>query len=157
MDCFLVSMAILDGWILAVVAGNEGSPLGNLSVLRILRVMRVMRLARLLKIFKELWMIIKGIIDSLRTMFWVSMLLLLILYVCAILCTTVIGGAREETYPGYSEDPDVIQDSEMIQEFNNYMYFGTISRGMYTLFCVAIRAKWPELGRPVIEQQPMMF
>merc|ERR1712070_474560 len=108
MDCFLVSMAILDGWVLAVLAGNEGSPLGNLSVLRILRILRVMRLARLLKVFKELWMIIKGIMDSLRTMFWVSMLLLLILYVCAILCTTVIGGEGKDTYPGHSKDAETI-------------------------------------------------
>merc|ERR1719378_1155205 len=85
LDFILVSMAVLDGWILVLAVGGEGSPLGSLSVFRILRVLRVMRLARLLKVFKELWMILKGIFDSLKTMFWVSMLLLLILYVCRVM------------------------------------------------------------------------
>merc|ERR1719379_3104374 len=102
-------MAILDGWVLAALGGNdEGSPLGNLSVLRILRVLRVMRMARLLKVFKELWMIIKGIFDSLKTMFWITTLLTLILYVCAILCVDVIGKDDSGSYPGRDERSETI-------------------------------------------------
>merc|ERR1719236_58467 len=109
MDFCLVWMAIIDLVITAIASAGaeegeeaEGSPLGQLSILRVLRVIRVMRMARLLKVFKELWMIIKGIIDSLGTMFWVSMLILLILYCCAILCIDVVGRKDANTYPASS-------------------------------------------------------
>mmetsp|Transcript_86400 Transcript_86400/g.197047 ORF Transcript_86400/g.197047 Transcript_86400/m.197047 type:complete len:369 (+) Transcript_86400:1-1107(+) len=41
--------------------------------------------------------------------------------------------------------------------FNNYMYFGTIGRSMYTLFCVATLAEFTEIGRPVLQKQPGML
>lgn len=103
-------------------------------------------------------MIIKGIFDSLKTMFWVSLLLLLILYVCAILVVELIGRADTDVYPGRDEDGAAIDANiELVAGWNNYVYFGTVLRSMYTLFNVVIMAEWPEIGRPLIEKQPEMF
>merc|ERR1719261_1561995 len=70
----------------------------GLLILRVLRVLRVAKMVRLLKAFKELWLIVKGMIDALSTIFWASCLLLLCIYVVAIFCTSMIG-QNEEAYP----------------------------------------------------------
>ena len=38
--------------------------------------------------------------------------------------------------------------------FNNFIYFGSIPRSMYTLFCVVLTAEFDNFGRPMIEKQP---
>jgi voltage-gated sodium channel len=158
MDCLLVSMSILDSWVIKPLTSGNGednaSVLGQLSVLRLIRIFRVARLARLLKVFKELWIILKGIIESLRTMFWVSCLLLLTLYVSSILCVDELG---RDTYWAYEDDEDIINASLSVGQWNNYVYFGTITRSMYTLFNVVIMAEWSEIGRPAVERKPSMI
>lgn len=153
MDCFLVVMSILDSWIIKPLTSGK-SGLRQLSALRLIRIFRVARLVRLLKVFKELWIILKGIMDSLRTMFWVSCLLLLTLYVSSILCVDELG---RDTYFGYEDDQEVINDSLAVAGWNNYVYFGTITRSMYTLFNIVIMAEWPEIGRPLVERKPSMI
>ena len=46
-------------------------------------------MVRLLKVFKEVWLIVKGLIDSAKTIFWVSLLLLGALYVASVWCRVV--------------------------------------------------------------------
>merc|ERR1719387_3475278 len=64
---------------------------------------------------------------------------------------------NSDIYPSYSKEEEDIVSYELVEEFNPYMYFGTIPRSMYTLFCIVILAEWPEIGRPIIERQPHMF
>lgn len=158
-DFVLVLLSIVDNWVFGLLIpvfgpSVEESPLSHLPVLRVLRVLRVARLARLLRVFKELGMIMKGIFDSLRTIFWVVFLLVLVLYVCSILCVDVIG--REAMYPGFSLEKDEITESRMILSWNNFQYFGSISRSMYTLFNIILLAEFETVGRPVFEYQPFM-
>ena len=56
-------MAVLDNWVLGFLAGGQNSTFGQMTVLRVLRVVRVARLARLLHVFKELSMVMTGVID----------------------------------------------------------------------------------------------
>ena len=93
----------------------------SFSILRTLRVVRFIRMVRLLKVFQELWLIVKGIVDSVRTIFWASLLLFCVLYVSGIAATHMIGQNTEayspdwvETAYGRADDPD---------EFNNYRYY----------------------------------
>jgi voltage-gated sodium channel len=81
---------------------------------------------------------------------WVCLLLLILIYICAIAVTTMIG--HNENYAGYNNDEEGI-----VSAWNNYQYFGTITRSMYTLFCVVLLAEYPEIGRAVVEEQPAMI
>lgn len=161
MDCFLVCMSVLDNWIVAPASSGDGSAMSQLSVLRVIRILRIARMARLLKVFKELFIILIGILDSLRTMFWVSLLLLLTLYVCSILCVDIMGRGPDKDgnliYEGYDDNPDAIEAAKSVANWNNYVYFGTMMRSMYTLFNIVILAEFPEIGRPMIEKQPGMI
>ena len=100
-------------------------------------------------------MIMTGIFNSLRTIFWVVFLLVLVLYVSSILCVHVIG--REELYPGFALKQDEVTNDIRITNWNNYQYFGSISRSMYTLFNIILLTEVETIGRPVFEYQPFML
>jgi voltage-gated sodium channel len=157
MDCLLVSLSIFDIWVAPNldrfgISADASERMGDSSALRILRILRVARVARLLKVFKELWMIVQGIWNSLSALFWVICLLTLVVYTSSILCVNVIGASTR--YPGRSEDFDEIMEW---QEFNNFQYFGNMRRSMYTLFNLVMLTEVDVVGRPLYERQPFML
>merc|ERR1719456_522551 len=117
---------MLDVWVLRLAnPDGEDPPMQQLSVLRLLRVLRVVRMVRFLRAFKELWVIVKGILDSFRPMLWISLLLFLVLYVCSILCVSIIG-KKTDLYPGH--DVENVAEWAAVADFNNFEFFGTVPR-----------------------------
>ena len=51
-------------------------------MLRFVRMMRLARLLRLLKLFKELWLMVSGLLQSLKTLGWICLVALLFCYAC---------------------------------------------------------------------------
>jgi len=152
LDGFIVVMAVLEGWIIpAFVEGETGMP--DLLVLRAVRMVRIVRMVKLLKVFRQLLILIEGIISSLQSMVWVTILLMFVLYICAIFTVDLIGRAE---YPGTNAVEDELV-MEAIGDWNNALYFGTVSRAMFSLFSVCLLAEWAEIGRPVLEHQPLIF
>eukprot|EP00746_Dinoflagellata_sp_MGD_P066115 gnl/MRDRNA2_/MRDRNA2_27442_c0_seq1.p1 gnl/MRDRNA2_/MRDRNA2_27442_c0~~gnl/MRDRNA2_/MRDRNA2_27442_c0_seq1.p1 ORF type:complete len:541 (+),score=92.68 gnl/MRDRNA2_/MRDRNA2_27442_c0_seq1:208-1623(+) len=149
LDFVLAWLSILDSFILGPAIGGDEQDLRAYSVLRILRILRLIRAIRLLRMFRELWKIVKGIIDSLRTIFWAGLLLILVLYVCGIFCCAMIGKNKTAGYYSSTEEEEVTDF-----EFNVYQYYGTVPRAMFTLFETCIE---PLNIRPVIERQPYML
>jgi hypothetical protein len=87
-DIGLVLMMIMETWVLSVVlwaSGSKGtSGMGNLSILRVVRIakmFRLARMARLLRMVPELVVIMTGIGVAARSVFFFSLLLLIIVYV----------------------------------------------------------------------------
>merc|ERR1719503_348843 len=97
-------------------------------------------------------MIVEGLVGSLRSLSWVVMLLMLMIYLFAIICVEVIGH-EHDLYPGYVADSEGLTLSLSYSDFNNYEYFGTLRRAMFTLFGISLLADWESL-RPVWEFQP---
>eukprot|EP00746_Dinoflagellata_sp_MGD_P152790 gnl/MRDRNA2_/MRDRNA2_83882_c0_seq1.p1 gnl/MRDRNA2_/MRDRNA2_83882_c0~~gnl/MRDRNA2_/MRDRNA2_83882_c0_seq1.p1 ORF type:complete len:665 (-),score=100.53 gnl/MRDRNA2_/MRDRNA2_83882_c0_seq1:265-2259(-) len=148
-DCFLTNLSILDVWILAAMGGGQGMKM--FAVLRILRVFRVVRLLRMVKSLRELTLILQGFIDAMRTAVWVSLLLMLLLYIFAIFCTSTVG--RPGIYEGHNEEN--VEDAET---FNSYQFFGTIPRSMFTLLnCVMLSDDWYMVSRAMLEKQPAVL
>merc|ERR1719191_1519409 len=114
-------MSVFDNWIIAPLARNDGTMMSQLSVLRVLRVCRVARMVRLLKGFRELFVILVGIFDSLRTILWVVLLLAFVLYSASILCVEIMG--RRDVYPGFDDSAEAITHDDEITQFNNFVYF----------------------------------
>lgn len=52
------------------------------AMLRFVRMMRLARLLRLLKLFKELWLMVSGLLQSLKTLGWICLVALLFCYAC---------------------------------------------------------------------------
>merc|ERR1719183_2542399 len=71
------------------------------------------------------------------------------LFIAGIFFAGQIGDQRAG-YEGYDENP--------VWEFNNYMYFGTLGRSMFTLFNLALLTEdWDNVGRAVLEEQPALL
>ena len=85
-----MNIATVNTWILGLLAGDSESDI-DVSYLRILKTLKVVRMVWLLEVFKGLWLIIHGILSSVKTIIWVSLLLGMILYVCAIFTLQLIG------------------------------------------------------------------
>ncbi|CEM04539.1 unnamed protein product [Vitrella brassicaformis CCMP3155] len=142
LDCALVFLGLVDTYVLTFI--GQGGKLRALSILRIARMLRLVRLVRLLRMFRELWLIVFGLIQSLKTLGWVALLLLLILYVMAIFITIMVG-----------KEPQFLYDDK--EEFDRDELFGTVPRSMYTLFQVITLESWSQdIARPIIKRQPAM-
>merc|ERR1712178_173280 len=98
-------------------------------------------------------LVMEGIVKSLRSMFWVFLLVAVILYAVGIYCVEIIG--YDGTYPGRSEE-EVAIDQAVVDQFNSFLYFGSVSRSMISLFSVVLLAEWSPIVRPVWEMQPGM-
>jgi len=155
LDGALAMMGFVDTWFVTMIgASNIG--LSQFSILRILRLLRLVRLVRLFKQFSKLIIVMRSIKDAIEATFWVACVLVICIYVCAIFCVDFIGGAPEGTYPGFATDPAVIDEQEVMANFNPHITFGSMGAAMCSLFNIAIMAEWTEIVRPVMLKQPAM-
>merc|ERR1719359_673114 len=91
--------------------------------------LRLVRFVRLLKMFQELWLIVSGLLNSMRTLGWVALLLTMFIYVPAIYLTVAIG-----------------------QNTQYEKLFGKVPRSMLTLFQVVTLDSWAdEIARPAMD------
>lgn len=117
---------------------------------------RLVRVLRLVKRVQQLVLVIRGVVDAIITTFWVGMVVLVSVYVSAIFCTEYVGRGTEDLYPGYTVTDSIIDESEMMANFNPYLSFGDMPKSMLTLFNIAIMSEWVEVIRPVSIKQPHM-
>lgn len=99
---------------------------GNLTVIklvRILRVARVARLIRIMKIFRELRMMIASLIGCLKPLVWVTLVLVLILYVFGICFTGAV--------TSHMTARDMWMDPAYRDLVDN---FGSLDRAVYSLY-----------------------
>jgi len=135
-DYVLVVLSCVD---LAVSISDEGS-MAAVRIIRLLRLLRIVRNIRGIRMFRELWMIIQGLLDSLRTMGWVALLLLMIVYCVAVLITTTVGHSEY-----------VRQNWRQSQQ-----YVGTVYRTMWTIIQVITFDNWAtDIVRPMSEVSPI--
>jgi len=152
LDFALAWLAIADALMMAI--GADGGAANHITILRGLRLSRILRTVRLFKIFKELVILMEVVLKSLRTLAWLLVLVTLLLYMNAIICVELIG-SEKTLYPAYSEESEMMES--MYEEFNNFLYFGTIFRSMYSLFNLITLSEWSTITRPVSEAQPLLI
>jgi len=134
-DYILVVLSCVD---LAVSVSNEGS-MAAVRIIRLLRLLRIVRNIRGIRMFRELWMIVQGLIDSLRTMGWVALLLFMIVYCVAVVLTTTVG------------------HSVYVREHwtDSQQYVGTVYRSMWTIVQVVTFDGWAtDIARPMSKVSP---
>merc|ERR1719353_2738953 len=118
--------------------------LGPVMVLRVLRLARLARAVRLLAQFKELWMLVRGLMSSAGTMFYTFLLIIIILYVFACLAIELITTDQE-----MRKDPD----------YNVYVetYFPNIGVSMLTLVQFVLVDSMAGIYKPMIEIHPPLI
>lgn len=139
--------------------GRQPGGVGHLMMMmRVVRILRVLRVLRLIKNVQELFVLALAMLEALRTSFWIAMLMVMLMLVGAILCTTVIGhnATRFEVGPGGAgiclpdlDDPDF--DLNCIRS-----YWGSTLASMFTLFQLLTFDNWSAVARVVVESLPIM-
>eukprot|EP00440_Ansanella_granifera_P014328 gb/GFBE01015574.1/.p1 GENE.gb/GFBE01015574.1/~~gb/GFBE01015574.1/.p1 ORF type:complete len:594 (+),score=93.24 gb/GFBE01015574.1/:1-1782(+) len=96
-DTTLVSLMVGETWVLtawSMASGSEGgnSSLGDASVLRLFRLLRLSRMARMLRSMPELMILIKGMFAAARSVMFVMILLIIMMYIFSIAFTQLAEG-----------------------------------------------------------------
>jgi voltage-gated sodium channel len=121
-DFTIVSFGCADR-ILSHVSPEHGSGARFFVLLmRTFRLLRILRIIRIFRLMKQLYLLAKSMLDSFSAVFWVSFLCALILYICAIVITRLIG------QPNTSDDQSPFLDEFRIERF------GSVKTTMLTLF-----------------------
>merc|ERR1719235_3022826 len=141
-DFFLVMTSVLDTVILTWLPKSDGQgAVRVMAVLRIFRLFRLCRILRLLRAFKELWLLVKGLMEAMKTLVWTALLLFIILYMASIFIVQMVG----------ENSDDWGEDKEQIDE-----WFGGMSESMFTLFQIMTMEGWGTIARTVMRVQPLM-
>lgn len=140
LDLVLVFISVTSAWLIPFTDGfsfdstsEEPSWARDLRLFRILRLLRLIKLARMLP---ELWIIINGFIQALRTLGWVLLMLFIVIYTGGIFMTIMVG----------HECKTLWSDWDLCEEL-----FGSVYKTMYTLFQVMTFESWSMVvARPII-------
>lgn len=95
-DLFLVFSGVLEQWVMKVVFKlmDGGLDSSNLEILMVLRIMRLFRLARTVRLvikFREMWILVRGILDSGGMMVYTFLLLVVMLFVFGCAGREIVG------------------------------------------------------------------
>jgi hypothetical protein len=130
LDSIMVAGGMLDLWLMPAIGAIQGLITGHhathnsgpmmqvLRMLKIMRILRVLRLVRLLKMIKPLYVLLMGVMESVRAMQWVLVLTFLTLYACSIVFTNLVG-------KGLMGGP--VSDESLV-------YFGSVPASLFSLF-----------------------
>jgi len=101
LDLVIVLGGVFDMWVTPVVNEVSAAMGGEqhdsqvssvLSLMRIARLARLLRLVRLVRSIPPLYLLAVGIAEAMRGMFWVLVLTMGVLYICALLGVQLVGG-----------------------------------------------------------------
>jgi len=139
-DIFLVWVTgVLVMWVL-IPAGVDAAVLRRLGALRILRLARVCRAFRIMPFFKELWMLVQGVMECCSLLVWTILIGAIVHYTFAISVIELI--AKNEMF---------VED-EAVQ-----YYFGSLPRAMLSLFQIMTFDSWAAIVRPIVNADPKSF
>lgn len=141
-DTAVVGVQVMEEVLAYMSPGADGSSEGvlpqNLSftrMLRILRLVRVIRLVRVLRLIRELRMLVSSISNSLKSLGWTVLLLILLIYTVALYLTQLVSD--------HTIDNTAYDDSLRV-------YYGSVGRTMLSLFeSITGGLDWDSLVSPL--------
>lgn len=113
-DGTLVVCMVLETWIMPLVGliagGDSNSGLKALGPMRLLRLLRLARMGKIMRFFPEMLKLVKGMIMAFRSVFWILLFLIIIIYVTSIIFTGALStdpappDCTEEQLEAWGED-----------------------------------------------------
>jgi hypothetical protein len=125
-----------------VVHHKKKNGLASLSVIfRAFRLLRIMRVFRLFRMLTQLYTLVMGFMESLVSVFWVSVLASLCLFICGVFLTRLLGRplGLEVLLENKELPEDELADAQFYQDS-----FGSVPKSMFTLFTLMAT---PDLSR----------
>jgi len=147
LDVLLIfSTGVLPMWILKPV----GVRLSDMSILQTLRTLRLMRLVRTLRInrhFRTPFKLVKGLVDSRRTIFHTYVVSGISLFISSVFGVYLIGRDRS-LMPG---SPFASEEAWPAVHQVAHDFFFTVPRSSFTLFQVTTLDSWTSVARPLMK------
>lgn len=129
---------------------SPGGIIRFFGALRMLHATILVKLLRNYTVMREAWLLVGGLVNSIKSLTWVGILVFLMNYVCGIMVTVAIG--QNDSVYGDGVGPSY--DGEL---WPHKEYFGTVWKSMFTLFQVMTLDAWSdEIVRHVVYRQPGM-
>ena len=100
----------------------------------------MLRTVKLFRYFKDLWLLVNGLTRAFRTIVWVMLLLLVVIYVCALFLTNLI--KHNERYINVEHLPI----AERMARESIHDKFSSVPRSMHSLFAVMTLEGWDVVG-----------
>jgi len=147
-DFIIVTLGFGDRILSHITSGGGKKGSGARFFVLLMRTFRLLRLLRIIRIFrlmKQLYLLANSMLEAASAVVWVSVLCVLILYVCAIVITRLVG------HPDSDDDK---LDNPMLDQFR-IEHFGTVGSSMLTLFRLMA---YPDMEKykPVYDVMPAM-
>jgi len=143
-DALLVLLRILDVWVLSPVGIDSG--LRMATGFRILRIGPAVKHWQATKELRELWIVIGAVSETFKTLIWVGVMLIFVIWTFGILITMSLIDRRGEEF-NFTASTWTFAD-----------YWGSVPRSAYSLFQVATRDSWiSAMVAPLIETEPLLL
>lgn len=122
----------------------------NMSVMRILRTMRIVRGFRIIRVFaffRDLRIMVAGIVHSLYSLIWAMLLLISMMYLFAV---CLLQFAIDEHVLQTSDEPSRASlDDEKYKVL--LQYYGSLAKTIYTLYCAIVGGvDWADVADPLM-------
>jgi len=139
-DTFLVwGVGVIIMWLLRPL-GLPVATVRRLSALRILRLSRLCRSIRMIPMFRDLWMLVQGVMGCTGMLFWTMVIGGVFIYTFAVAMLEFV--AKSPTF----------EDDEDVQE-----WFGTLPRAMFTLMQFMVFDSWAFRAKHILRKDPKIL
>eukprot|EP00930_Biecheleria_cincta_P002695 TRINITY_DN10368_c0_g1_i4.p1 TRINITY_DN10368_c0_g1~~TRINITY_DN10368_c0_g1_i4.p1 ORF type:complete len:541 (+),score=112.08 TRINITY_DN10368_c0_g1_i4:165-1787(+) len=153
--CIVMLTGVGAVWILPLCSNIAGSVDEGNTALQTLTVLRALRLVRLVRVisrhpaFHEVWLLLRGLSESMRTLFWTSVVIFFITYVFAIFGVVLISTKLKQSYIDAPVSGDEQQTLEDLLEMTDGIW-----ALMFTLLQVLTLDSWTSFVREMMKYSP---
>lgn len=134
---------VLATWILPLTGADSQSLMRTLSVLRAFRLMRLVRLVRKVEIFHEVYVLLRGLTESMRTLIWTIVVIFFLTYVFAVFGVVLISVELQDLLEDEVDPGNRLELTELLSVMNGVFPM------MYTLVQVLTQDSWNGIARPM--------
>eukprot|EP00929_Paragymnodinium_shiwhaense_P035616 TRINITY_DN19200_c0_g2_i1.p1 TRINITY_DN19200_c0_g2~~TRINITY_DN19200_c0_g2_i1.p1 ORF type:complete len:670 (-),score=97.70 TRINITY_DN19200_c0_g2_i1:145-2154(-) len=144
-DAAVVVLGIAD--LVLTLCASEATLFENVTVFRLLRLLRLVRTIRLLKKIQVLWMLVRGLMESVSTMMNTVILLMIVMYVFSCISMEVITASHLAVGPNADPEFQAIVDK----------YFCSLPVTMLTLMQFLCLDSIGSIYKPLVEREPSLI
>ncbi|CAE8703946.1 unnamed protein product [Polarella glacialis] len=153
MDALIVVSGIVFTWIIPILKllglDADTSSARSLTALRAFRLFRLAHVVRKIELFHEVWVLVRGMSDSIRVLFWTIIVIFLITYIFAVFGLALISKQIFEISQSESLSP-----IERLQVDELSDYFCGLGSIMYSLVQVVTLDSHSVIMRPLMKYIP---
>jgi len=146
--CIVIITGVGAVWILPLFDVDNSEALQTITVLRALRLVRMVRVVSRIELFHEVWLLLRGLSDSMRVLFWTVVVIFFITYVFAIFGVVIMSTEIKKELETATSESELAALSSLLGKIDGILPL------MFTLLQVLTLDSWTELVRNTMEYVP---